>query len=267
MTVPAPTRDVVLITGASNGIGADLARIFARNGFDLALVARDAARLAALADEIAQPGRPRPIVLPFDLTVVGAIDTLKADLSGAGARCAILVNNAGFGLAGSIADLGRADQIGIVDLNVRAASDLIMAFLPDVIAARGRILNVASTASYFPGPGMAVYYASKAYLLSLSRALGFELRKFGVTVTALCPGPTATGFAARAGMSGYLFTKMRPMDSMPVAQAGYDGLMAGRSVVVTGLVNKLLTFVSHFIPPSVSMPVIAWLQQARRRES
>jgi short-subunit dehydrogenase len=266
VTSPAPLRDVALITGASSGIGADLARIFARNGQDLALVARNAEELAALADEIAGAGRPRPIVVPLDLTAPGAVNELTADLAAAGARCAILINNAGFGLSGAVAGLAPLDQMGIVDLNVRAATDVVLAFLPDVIAARGRILNVASTAAFFPGPGMAVYYATKAYLLSFSRALGFELRGSGVTVTALCPGPTATGFAARARMSGYLFTKMKPMESRPVAQAGYDALMAGRSVVVTGLSNKALTLVSHLVPPALSMHVIAWLQQARRHE-
>jgi short-subunit dehydrogenase len=262
----APPRDVALVTGASDGLGAELARVFARRGHDLALVARRAERLAALADEIARTGRPRPIVLPLDLAAPGAVDELKADLAAAGARCAILVNNAGFGLAGPAAGLGRGAQMGIVDLNVRAATDMVLAFLPDVVAARGRILNVASTAAFYPGPGMAVYYASKAYVYSLSRALGFELRGTGVTVTALCPGPTATGFAARAGMTGYLFTLARPMDAATVAQAGYDALMAGRSRVVTGLGNRLLSFLSHFAPPSVSMHVIAWLQQARRHE-
>jgi short-subunit dehydrogenase len=255
---------VALITGASQGIGAELARVFARNGHDLALVARRADALAALADEIAAAGGPRPIVLPLDLAAPGAVDQLQRELAAAGARCAILVNNAGFGLAGAVAELGRAGQMGIIDLNVRAASDILLAFLPDVMAARGRILNVASTAAFFPGPGMAVYYASKAYLYSLSRALGFELRGAGVTVTALCPGPTATGFAARAGMTGYLFTKMRPADPAAVAQAGYDALMAGRSHIVTGTGNKLLSVLSRIAPPSVSMHVIAWLQRTRR---
>ncbi|MFZ4534533.1 MAG: SDR family NAD(P)-dependent oxidoreductase, partial [Alsobacter sp.] len=163
-------RDVTLVTGASQGIGAELARALAADGVDLALTARSAAALEALADAIAATGRPRPLVLVEDLAVPGAADRLAEALAAAGARATGLVNNAGYGLNGEVADLPRAEQGGIIDLNSRALVDLTLRLLPDIIAARGRILNVASTAAFQPGPGMAVYYASKAFVLSFSEA-------------------------------------------------------------------------------------------------
>lgn len=259
-------RDVVVVTGASGGIGADLARLFARRGHDLVLVARSADKLQALAAEIADPQKPAPIVLELDLERREAADELVAALHAQNARCSILVNNAGYGLAGKVATLGRAAQIGMVDLNVRALTDITLALLPNIIEARGRILNVASTAAFYAGPGLAVYYATKAFVLSFSEALNFELRGRGVSVTALCPGPTATGFQDRARLDAPLFNMMTPMGSMPVAQAGYDGLMAGRRVVVPGLFNKFAVWMSRIVPRGLSMHATAWLQETRRHD-
>jgi uncharacterized protein len=260
-------RHVTLITGASGGIGADLARVFARHGHDLALVARSGAKLEALADEIAATDRPRPLVLAVDLTIQNAVDQIAAALEAAGASPEILVNNAGFGLVGEALKLDHAEQLGIVDLNIRAAMEMTLRFLPALCAARGKILNVASVASYFPGgPGMAAYYASKAFLLSFSLALRQELRQQGVTVSALCPGYTKTGFRVRAGLGPDTGTT-RFLDStaMEVAEAGYAGLMAGRREIVPGFLNKGAVFLLPFLPKSVVLTLISWSQQNRTR--
>ena len=179
----------------SGGIGADLARVFARHGHDLALVARSGAKLKALADEIASSGRPRPLVLAFDLTERGAVSELAAALDAAGATPDVLVNNAGFGLAGEAAGLDPAEQLAIVDLNVRTLVEMTLRFLPSIRSARGKILNVASIAAYFPGgPGMAAYYASKSFVLSFSLALSQELHSQRVTVS-----PSTAEVKARCG--------------------------------------------------------------------
>lgn len=259
----APRR-VALVTGASSGIGADLARVLARHGHDLALVARSRDRLDALADEIASAGRPRPIVLAADLALPDACARLREALAARDAVADILVNNAGFGLVGAAASLDAAEQIEMTDLNMRALTQLTLAFLPDLIAARGRILNVASVAAFLPGPGMAVYYATKAYVVSLSEALSAELMGSSVTVTVLCPGVTSTGFQARAGFDRALLKAMPGMNAMDVAEAGYKGLMAGRRRIVPGLLNKIMVAMLPFVPNAWLLPVVAHLQARRR---
>jgi uncharacterized protein len=258
-------RRVTLITGASGGIGADLARVFARHGHDLALVARSRAKLEALADEIAASGRPRPLLLVFDLIEQGAATQIAAALDAAGASPEILVNNAGFGLAGEAAFLDPAEQLALVDLNIRAAVEITLCFLPAIRAARGKILNVASTAAYFPGgPGMAAYYASKSFLLSFSQALHQELRSQGVTVSALCPGVTKTDFQARAGFSANIgITRFPAATAMEVAETGYAGLIAGRREIVPGFLNKLSISLLPFLPKALILAVISRLQQNR----
>lgn len=259
------TRRVTVITGASGGIGADLARVFARHGHDLVLIARSGAALEALADEIAAPGRPRPLVLVFDLAERGAVAKLAASLEAAGASPEILVNNAGFGLIGPAANLDPAEQLALLDLNIRAAVELTLRFLPEIRAVRGKILNVASVAAYFPGgPGMAAYYASKAFLLSFTLALSQELRAQGVTVSALCPGYTKTGFQARAGFGPDLgLTRFPGSTAIEVAEAGYAGLIAGHREVVPGFFNKLSVLLLPFLPKAVVLPIISRLQQNR----
>jgi uncharacterized protein len=258
-------RRLTLITGASGGIGADLARVFAHHGHDLALVARSRAKLEALADEIAAAGRPRPLVLAIDLTGKDAVGQVAAALVAAGASPDILVNNAGFGLAGEALKLDQAEQLGIVDLNIRVAAEMTLRFLPAICAARGKILNVASVASYFPGgPGMAAYYASKAFLFSFSLALHQELRQQGVTISALCPGYTKTGFQARAGLGPDTGLSRFPGTSaMEVAEEGYAGLMAGRREIVPGFANRVAVFVLPFLPKSVVLSLISWIQLKR----
>jgi short-subunit dehydrogenase len=258
-------KPVTLITGASVGIGADLARVFARNGHALALVARDGARMRALADEIVAAGGEAPLIFEADLTAPGAADALAAKIAEAGAIVTTLVNNAGFGLIGRASELDRGEQLRMIDLNVRALTDLALVFLPSIRAARGGLMNVASTAAFYAGPGMAVYYATKGFVLSFSQALGYELKDEGVRVMALCPGPTKTEFFERAGARGMSFGRMPMASSMSVAEAGYAGLMSGRTVVVTGLVNRLLAMTSRFQPRALSMPVIGKMQLNRAR--
>ena len=258
------TRRVTLVTGASGGIGAGLARVFARHRHGLALVARGRAKLEALADEIAASGRPRPLVLVFDLIEQGAATEIAAALEAAGATPEILVNNAGFGLAGEAARLDPAEQLAIVDLNIRAVVEITLCFLSAIRAARGKILNVASVAAYFPGgPGMAAY-ASKSFIISFSLALSQELPSQGVTVSALCPGYTKTDFQARAGFGPNMDLARRPASTaMEVAEAGYAGLIAGRREIVPGFLNKLSISLLPFLPKTRILAVISRLQQNR----
>lgn len=259
------SHEITLITGGSVGIGADLARVFARSGHHVALVARDGARMNALADEIAVQGSPRPLVIEADLAIHGGADRLVAEMEQRGVRVTNLVNNAGFGLIGRVVDLDRGEQVRMIDLNVRALTDLSLAFLPSLRASRGGLMNVASTAAFYAGPGMAVYYATKAFVLSFSQALAFELKEEGVRVTALCPGPTKTEFFSRAGVGDSPFGPMPLASSMSVAEAGYAGFMRGKAVVVPGLFNKLLTATSGLQPRAFSMRTIARMQMDRAK--
>jgi len=202
-------RPVALITGASAGIGAELARVFAEHGHELVLVARREDRLAALADEIAAGGRQRPTFLRVDLERRDAVSGLAAELTSRGLEPQIVINNAAFGLVGRADKLSRDEQLAMIDLNVRALTELSLAFVESLARHRGGILNVASVAAFMPGPGMAVYYASKAFVLSFSEALHQELSERGVRVTTLCPGPVPTEFQARAGLGGRMPNVLR----------------------------------------------------------
>ena len=167
-------------------------------------------------------------------------------------------------MLGDFANGDTAGQIGMVDLNIRALVELASVFLPEIRAAKGKILNVASTAAFVPGPGLAVYYASKAFVLSFSDALHFELKGEGVVVSALCPGPTATGFQARAGFTpDLMLMKLGVASSLSVAQAGFDGLMAGQRRIVPGIGNKLMVAMVGLTPRSLSLPIIGFLQRSR----
>jgi short-subunit dehydrogenase len=255
---------VTLITGASGGIGEKLAHLAAQAGRKLVLTARSAKGLKAVADAIAAKGHVRPIELALDLAEPGAADKIAAELKQRHLTVAELVNNAGFGLSGHVARLPRADQIGIVDLNVRALTDLTIHFLPQIIAARGGILNVASTAGFQPGPGMAIYYASKAYVLSFSEALAWELRG-RVRVTALCPGPTPTGFQERAhGMRDSRLWLMPRLTAEKVAEQGWRGFERGRRIVVPGLLNKIGTVLGPRQPRAWTLAASAWMTGGKR---
>ena len=249
-------KPVALITGASAGIGAQLARVFAEHGHDLVLVARREGRLNALADEIAARGRPRPTVLAVDLERRDAVCHIAAELSSRGLEPAFVVNNAGFGLAGPAAALDRNAQLAMIDLNVRALTELSLAFVESLARHRGGILNVASVAAFLPGPGMAVYYASKAYVLSFSEALHREFKSRGVKVTALCPGPVPTEFQARAGLRQGGTDRIFSLPADRVAPLGYRGFMRGKRVVVAGLRNRIAVLLLRLTPNALLLPIM-----------
>jgi short-subunit dehydrogenase len=256
---------IALVTGASGGIGEAIAHVLAREGEELVLVARSAERLAAVASAIASATGRRPTVIPLDLEQRGAVDAIRAKLAQEGLVVRHLVNNAGYGLAGDVAELPRDGQCGIVDLNVRALLDLTVAFLPEILRERGGVLNVASVAAYTPGPGLAVYYASKAFVLSFTRALAVETAGRGVRVSALCPGPTPTSFGTRAGFQGTRAAALiRPLSAERVAREGVAGYRRGRTVVIPGILNRLLVLALGIVPSAVVLPIVARIQRKRR---
>lgn len=260
----APLRPVTLITGASAGIGAALARVFAANGHEIVLVARREQLLTALAADIAATGARRPQVLRADVARVDAASRIGEGLAALGVEPDIVVNNAGFGLLGDASRLDRGEQLAMIDLNVRALTDLSLAFTDALVRHRGGILNVGSVASFLPGPGMAVYYASKAYVLSFTEALHSELGPHGIRVAVLCPGPVPTEFAERAGVRDGLAPNILTQSADFVAEAGYRGLMAGHRTIVPGLINKLVTMLIRMIPRSWLLRLVDWRQSRRR---
>lgn len=250
-------KPVTLITGASAGIGAELARVFAEYDHDLVLVARRGDRLAALADEIAARGKPLPTVLSVDLTRRDAAAAIAQELTARDLEPQIVVNNAGFGLVGDAAALGRDEQLAMIDLNVRLLTELSLAFVDGIVSHRGGILNVASVAAFMPGPGLAVYYATKAYVLSFSEALGQELSPRGVKVTALCPGPVPTEFQARAGLrEDRAQSVLLSLPAERVARIGYDAFMRGKRVVVPGIGNRLAILLARVVPDALLTPLL-----------
>jgi short-subunit dehydrogenase len=258
-------RLVALITGASAGIGKELAGLFAAD-HDLILVARREAELNALADELRkQPGRTVHVI-PADLGDPAAPQRLFDEVTAKGLTVDVLVNNAGFGTLGPFHDTDLAKSLTMIQVNVTALVHLTGLFLPGMRQrGRGRILNVASTAAFQPGPFMAIYYATKAFVLSFSEALWDELNGSGVTVTCLCPGPTRTEFADAAGMHGTrLFSGPNVMDVTSVAKAGYAATMRGKRLVVPGFLNRLLVFAGRFAPRRLLLRVVRRIQQKRR---
>ena len=249
-------KPVVLITGASSGIGAALAKVFAAHGHEIALVARRQDRLEVLAGEIAATGRPRPTLITVDLERRDGASAIAAELSSLGLEPAIVVNNAGFGLRGAAAALSPDEQLAMIDLNVRALTELSLMFVDSLARHRGGILNVASLAAFLPGPGMAVYYASKAYVLSFSEALHRELFERGVRVTALCPGPVPTEFQARAGQSLPAAARMLELSAERVAQIGYDAFMAGKRVVIAGIGNRIAVSLMRLVPHALLLRLV-----------
>jgi len=263
MALPTPKENTTaLVTGASSGIGADIARALARRGHGVTLVARREDRLKALADELAQSHAVRAEVIAADLTDAGSRADLPAELERRGLTPDILVNNAGFTTMGPVQRAERAGELAMVRTNVEAVVDLCTLFVAGMVTRRrGAVLNTASTAAFQPLPGQAGYGASKAFVLSYSRALGAELRGTGVTVTALCPGPVETGFAEVAGLTdeqaGESLPKFMWVPPAEVARAAVEGLAAGRPVVIPGAANRAAAALAHLAPKALILPLLA----------
>lgn len=246
---------VTVVTGASGGIGEEIAYCAAKAGRKLVLVARSADRMKAVAEKIVALGAPQPEIVALDLSDPKSGETLAAALKQKNLKVFELVNNAGYGLAGPVEALDAADQVGIVDINVRALTDLTLQFLPEIIESKGGVLNVASTAAFQPGPNMAVYYASKAYVLSFSEAIWFEL-KGRARVTCLCPGPVPTGFSARANKGRKLRLMNLSMTSAEfVASRGWERFQRGQRVVVPGVLNEL----AYLLVPLTPRMLLLWI--------
>ncbi len=258
--------DITLITGASLGIGEELAHVAAAAGRHLVLTARSAEGLSRVADAVAAKGFPRPEIIPLDLSLSGAAGKIADALKAKNLKVAELVNNAGYGLSGEFEKLDQAGQLGMVDLNIRALTELTALFLPEIIEAKGGILNVGSVASFVPGPGMAIYYASKAYVLSFSDALSVEL-KGRVRITTLCPGPTPTGFQLRArpGSEGKMFPFMPHTTAEQVAREGWRGFERGKRVVIPGWLNKAITFLGPRLPRSLILAASDFRSKKQRQ--
>ncbi|WP_456620866.1 MULTISPECIES: SDR family NAD(P)-dependent oxidoreductase [unclassified Bradyrhizobium] len=258
------TERVTLITGASAGIGTELARVFAANGHRLALTARRADRLEALANELSAKGGKKPIVIACDLQEADAGDKIAAALVAEDVELDHLVNNAGFGVFGDAVRRDRGEQLGIIDVNIRALTELSLRFADQLIRNKGGILNVGSVAGFLPGPGMAVYYASKAYVISFTEALRCELGKRGVRVTVLCPGPVPSEFQARAGFAPGFDSAILNVSAADVARDAYRGLMANKRAVLPGLGIKIVPFLLRFFPRGFILAAVGRFQMRKR---
>lgn len=257
--------NTVLITGASSGIGRELALLFARDGYRLVLVSRSQQALTALADTLQNKHGVCVNVIAMDLACAEAAASLLQELQQRQLHIDILVNNAGFGVYGEFHRADRAVQLEMIQLNVTTLTDLTKLLLPDMVSKRsGKILNVASTAAFQPGPLMAVYYATKAYVLSFSEALANELHGSGVTVTVLCPGPTPTGFQRRAGVQSSRVFSGHMVDAATVARIGYEGLMRGRLLVIPGVRNRLLACLVRVVPRQTVTRIVRSIQENRQ---
>lgn len=242
-----------LITGASGGIGHDLALLAAADGKNLVLVARSVDKLEKLAETIKQNYKVEVISIDVDLSDETGVNSLISTIDKQGIQIDTLINNAGFGDFGDFAKADLAKNMEMIRLNVSALTHLSHFALQAMIkTGKGKIMNVASTAAFMPGPGMAVYYASKAYVLSFSEALTRELKGSGITVTTLCPGPTDTDFASSAGLGKSLMHRMLPpATSMQVAKAGYKAMMNGKAIEIPGLMNKMSALTPSFTPRGI----------------
>jgi short-subunit dehydrogenase len=260
----APSTRTALVTGASSGIGRELARLLAADGYQLVLVARNRKRLEETAAELERDGL-RIAVLTANLSEPGGADELFGKVVEAGIQVDVLVNNAGFATNGPYSRNDMQREMEMIQLNVTALAALTRLALPGMIERRrGRILNVASTAAFQPGPYMAVYYATKAFVLSFSEAIAKELQGTRVTVTTVCPGPVRTAFQDRAGIQhAAVAGDWIIMNAAPVARAAYGGMLKGKRVVIPGLFNKLHWFGIRFIPRDVLLRIIASLNKDR----
>jgi short-subunit dehydrogenase len=262
-TTSSSLPQTALLTGASGGIGYELAKLFAKDRYNLVLVARSGEKLNQLATELQTQHGIRVSVVPVDLAEPAAPRFLFDQLRRERIHVDILVNNAGFGVFGEFSQMPEAEILDQIQLNITALTRLTRLFLaPMIERGAGRIMNVASTAAFQPGPLMAVYYASKAYVLSFSEALANEVRRSGVTVCCFCPGATNTGFAKRAGLEGSrLFKQIGAMNVAAVASDGYRGMMAGRTLVISGMHNWLVAESVRFAPRKLVTAVSRWIAE------
>lgn len=251
-------KETVLITGASSGIGLELARCFAKDKSNLVLTARNLPALEKLAAELTEQHQVKVFVLPADLAQPAAPQNLFAEIKGRGITVDVLVNNAGFGLHGSFASLPLARQMEILQVNIAALVQLTGLFLPEMIQAKnGGILNVGSVAGFLPGPNMAVYFASKAFVLSFSEALHEETRGTGVTITNLCPGPTETNFSKIARSHRRRISQAKKMTAAEVARIGYDDFRKGKCLAIPGFKNSLMTGLAGRVLPRAAVRKLA----------
>ncbi|MBI3790299.1 MAG: SDR family oxidoreductase [Gemmatimonadetes bacterium] len=259
------SRPLALVTGASMGIGVDLATVLAERGHDLILVARSAEKLQAVADRLSKAHGVTAHVLVADLAGSAGADAVADQVAARGWQVDVLINNAGYGLFGPLTETDAADELQMIELNVTALYRLTKRLLPGMVARRrGWIMNVASTAAFFSGPFMAVYYATKNFVLSFSEGLAEELDGTGVLVSCLCPGPTKSGFRQRAGTEHSKLTSRGQVESYPVAVAGVDGLFGGQRVVVPGLKNRVETLAPRLLPRRMITRIVRGAQEAKR---
>jgi len=258
-----PNSQTALITGASGGIGYELAKLFARDQYNLVLVARSGPRLAQVADELRQKQGISVKTIPLDLGLPQAAPDLFEETQRAGIHVDMLINNAGYGAYGNLAEMPLEDCYGQIQLNATALTLLTRLYLSPMLERHsGKIMNVASTAAFQPGPRMAVYYATKAYVLSFSEAIANELAGTGVTVTCFCPGATLTNFQQRAGVqSSRLFKRVGAMSAKRVAEEGYRALMSGKTLAIPGFHNWLAVESVRFAPRKLVTAISRWVAE------
>ncbi|HID38815.1 MAG TPA: SDR family oxidoreductase [Calditrichaeota bacterium] len=263
------SQQTALITGASTGIGYELAEVFARDHYNLVLVARSQKKLEKLAGNLERDYGIKTTVITQDLSVADGPQKIHDVLQKQGIEIDVLVNNAGFGNYGMFTETDWKTEAAMIQLNITSLTHLTKLFLPSMLKkGRGKIMNIASTAAFFPGPFMSVYYASKAYVLSFSQALSKELAGSGITVSVLCPGATKTEFSKVANMeNARLFDSnlIIFMSAKEVAVQGYKGLMKNKSLVITGLANKLMIQSVRFIPRNLMLNILHWIMSKRIR--
>lgn len=254
----------VLVTGASSGIGLEFAKLFAKDGYHIVLTARDEQKLNEIAHQLKAQYSVDVTILARDLSLSDAAEELTAEIMAKGIEIDILINNAGFAAYGPFIETSWKEEKDMIQVNITALTTLTKQLLPDMIKRnRGKILNVASTAAFQPGPLMAVYYATKAYVLSFSEAIDYELRNTNVSVTALCPGATATNFEKRASLESSRLFQSGAMDAHEVALSGYTALIKDKALVIPGIKNRILASIVRFLPRKTVLRVVHYVQDKK----